>query len=104
MSKTLNTVIDLDQPIKRGETEIKSITLRKPLSGELRGVNLTDLLQMDVSALVRVVPRISEPTLTEHEVQGMDPADLFQIGTGVVSFLLPRSMKTVAGLPESTQV
>jgi len=99
MSKTLNTVIDLDQPIKRGETEIKSVTLRKPLAGELRGVNLTDLLQMDVSALVRVVPRISEPTLTEQEVQAMDPADLFQIGSGVSVFLLPRSMRTVAGLP-----
>jgi hypothetical protein len=99
MSKTLNTVIDLDQPIKRGETEIKSITLRKPLSGELRGVNLTDLLQMDVSALVRVVPRISEPTLTEQEVQAMDPADLFQIGSAVSVFLLPRSMRTNVGLP-----
>jgi Phage tail protein E. len=99
MSNPLNTVIDLDQPIKRGETEIKSVTLRKPLAGELRGVNLTDMLQMDVSALVRVVPRISEPTLTEQEVQSMDPADLFQIGSAVSVFLLPRSMRTVAGLP-----
>lgn len=99
MNKPLNTVIDLDQPLKRGETEINSVTLRKPLSGELRGVNLTDLLQMDVSALVRVVPRISEPTLTEQEVQAMDPADLFQIGSAVSVFLLPRSMRTVAGLP-----
>ena len=58
-----NTVI-LDTPIRRGTTHIESITLRKPNSGELRGVSLAELLQMDVNSLIKVVPRISTPTLT----------------------------------------
>lgn len=41
-------VIELDQPIKRGDTEITSVTIRKPKSGELRGVRLQVLLEMDV--------------------------------------------------------
>jgi hypothetical protein len=45
--------ITLDTPIKRGETSIASVEVRKPVSGELRGCNLTDLLQMDVVALTR---------------------------------------------------
>lgn len=89
MSKA--NIITLDQPIKRGDSEITSIELRKPASGELRGLNLTDLLQMDVAALQRVLPRISTPMLTEAEVGALDPADLLQMGTTVASFLLPKA-------------
>lgn len=92
-----NTVV-LDTPIRRGTTSIDSITLRKPNSGELRGVSLAELLQMDVNSLVKVVPRISSPTLTAIEVTSMDPADLFALGTKVCGFLLQKSMKTDASL------
>lgn len=92
-----NTVI-LDTPIRRGTTSIDSITVRKPNSGELRGVSLAELLNMDVNSLVKVVPRISTPTLTAVEVTSMDPADLFALGTKVSGFLLQKSMKTDASL------
>lgn len=88
--------IILDTPIMRGESSIGSISIRKPRAGELRGVTLTDLLQMDVTALTRVLPRITEPTLTEAEVAGMDPADLTQMGTAVAGFLLPRAALAAA--------
>ena len=90
---TKPNTITLDQPIKRGESEITAIELRKPMSGELRGLNLTDLLQMDVTALQRVLPRISSPTLTEAEVAALDPADLLQLGSTVAGFLLPKAAK-----------
>lgn len=83
--------ITLDTPIKRGETEITAISLRKPAAGELRGVNLTDLLQMDVIAVTKVLPRISDPTLTEAEVSSLDPADFTQLASEVAGFLLPKS-------------
>lgn len=96
----LSVMIDLDEPIKRGETEIKNVMLRKPHSGELRGTNLTDLLQMDVTALERVIPRISDPTLTSHEVQQLDPADLFQMGSTVSGFLMPKALRQTVYLIE----
>lgn len=92
-----NTVV-LDTPIRRGTANIDSITLRKPNSGELRGISLAELLNMDVNSLVKVVPRISTPTLTAVEVTSMDPADLFALGTKVSGFLLQKSMKTDASL------
>jgi hypothetical protein len=92
MSNTDNTV-PLDTPLKRGEQSITSIQLRKPAAGELRGIALADLLQMDVNAIIKVAPRISIPTLTEPELKGMDPADLLAIGTKIAGFLLPRSAK-----------
>lgn len=92
-----NTVV-LDSPIRRGVTTIDSITLRKPSSGELRGVSLVELLQMDVASLIKVVPRISSPTLTAIEVSGMDPADLLALSSKISGFLLQKSAKTDASL------
>lgn len=92
--------ITLETPIKRGETSIETVEVRKPVAGELRGNNLTDLLQMDVVALTKVLPRITTPSLTEQEVGRMDPADMLQMGTEVSSFLLPNRMKQADFLPE----
>ena len=90
--------ITLDTPIKRGTEQLTSVSLRKPMSGELRGVSLADLLQMDVLALRKVLPRITIPALTDHELGQMDPADLVQMATVVTGFLLPKSAKTDASL------
>lgn len=85
--------IELDEPIKRGTEKITSITLRKPVSGELRGVNLMELAHMDVLALRKVLPRITTPSLTDIEVGRMDPADLMQCGVAVASFLLTKKAR-----------
>lgn len=91
-------VVTLDTPIKRGSVKINEITLRKPMAGELRGVTLADLLQMDVLALRKVLPRITSPALTDQELGQMDPADLVQLGGVVTGFLLPKSAKTDGSL------
>jgi hypothetical protein len=92
-----NTVT-LDTPIRRGTTTIDSITLRKPSSGELRGMSLVELLKMDVASIMKVLPRISAPSLTAVEVSGMDPADLLELGSKISGFLLQKSAKTDASL------
>ncbi|TDG03708.1 phage tail assembly protein [Paraburkholderia guartelaensis] len=90
--KDPNTVV-LDTPIVRGKQTISEITLRKPRSGELRGVSLQDLVNLDVIALSKVLPRISAPTLTEHDVAQLDPADLVQLGGVFAGFLWPKAVK-----------
>ncbi|KRA15362.1 phage tail assembly protein [Lysobacter sp. Root604] len=92
------TTIPLDFPIVRGEQTISAVQLRKPASGELRGVALSDLLQMDVVALQTVLPRITSPTLTAHDVAQLDPADLVALAGGVVLFLLPKAAREAASL------
>lgn len=92
-TKSVTDAIPLETPIQRGEQKITSITLRKPKSGELKGCSLADLAQLEVSALARVLPRISAPTLTAFEVDNLDPADLMKLGTEVVGFLLPASAR-----------
>lgn len=92
-----NTVT-LDTPIQRGSGPITHVTLRKPKAGELRGLSLTDLLQMDVTALQTLIPRISTPSLIKQEVGDMDPSDLVQLGVMVSSFLLPKGSVDTASL------
>lgn len=89
----MNTTVTiaLDTPIKRGETLIDSITLRKPGAGELRGCTISDLARMDITTLVRVIPRISSPSLTEPEVNAMDLADLTELASEVAGFLLKKA-------------
>ncbi len=87
----MSTPITLDTPITRGEQQITTVTLTKPNAGALRGTNLTALLQMDVEALTLVLPRVSEPALTQADVRNMDPADLVQLGSAVAGFLLPKA-------------
>ncbi|MBP7546053.1 MAG: phage tail assembly protein [Acidovorax sp.] len=87
-----NTVT-LDTPIKRGNGFITEVTLRKPSAGELRGVSLAELLQMKVDALQTVLPRITNPILHKQDMATLDPADLVNMGTVVVGFLLTKETK-----------
>jgi len=84
-------IITLDTPIKRGDQTITAINLRKPSAGELRGTQLHDLAMMDVAALSKVLPRISDPTLTPTEIHNMDPADFMQCAAEVAGFLTPKA-------------
>ncbi len=85
--------IVLDMPLQRGTTQITEVTLRKPNAGELRGINLADLLQLNATALVTVLPRITMPTLTPPECAQLDPADLIELGTKVAGFFIRKSIR-----------
>ena len=93
VSKT-SAFVELDEPIKRGETEITSITVRKPNSGALRGVRLQAMLEMDVNYMTEVLPRITEPALTKQEIGAMPPGDLLNLSIEVTNFLLPKRLQT----------
>lgn len=93
VAQAIVSTVELDTPIVRGETEITELTLRKPSSGELRGVSLAEVLQMQTDALMTLIPRLSNPSLTAPEVRQMDPADLVQCGGEIASFLLPKRAK-----------
>ena len=79
--------VTLDQPIQRNGQSVEAFTLRKPAAGELRGLSLVNLLQMDVESLATLLPRISSPTVHKPEVLAMDPADILAAGIVVAGFL-----------------
>lgn len=83
--------IYLDTPIVRGEQTIETLDIRKPKSGEMRGLSMVDLGQLKVDALHKLLPRITVPNITEAEAKNLDPADLLACGAEVGSFLLQKS-------------
>ncbi|MEB0137985.1 MULTISPECIES: phage tail assembly protein [unclassified Undibacterium] len=83
--------VTLDEPIRRGDTLITEIALRKPKAGELRGVSLVDIANLDVIALQKILPRISQPSLTNHEVNHLELADLMALGAEVAYFLAKKA-------------
>ncbi len=88
----------LDYPVISGTNTLieagAEITVRKPGSGELRGLTLMALSQLDVAALETLAPRITTPVIPKGAV--MDPADLMQFGGEVMDFLLPKAAKAQA--------
>lgn len=93
LPKVDSVTVELDTHIRRGNKTITEVTVRKPLSGALRGVALTDVMNLDVTALTKVLPRITDPVLVEPEIRNMDPADLVQLGSEVANFLVPKRFK-----------
>lgn len=85
--------ITLESPIQRGEQTITTVSVRKPNTGALRGVSLTNLLQLEVAAIATVLPRVTDPALTQQDINNLDPADLVQLGGEVAGFLLPKAAK-----------
>ena len=93
---TLNTdvqTVDLDSPLYMGNLEIKSLELQKPNVLALQGVKIADLLQGDVSAICKLIPKISTPTLTQTQINQLEPSDIAQIGGVIMLFLQPKSAR-----------
>ncbi|MGK2762685.1 phage major tail tube protein [Escherichia coli] len=86
-------VITLDNPVKRGEQVIEQVTLMKPNAGTLRGVSLAAVANSEVDALIKVLPRMTAPMLTEQEVAALELPDLVALAGKVVGFLSPNSVQ-----------
>ena len=98
----LSPPVELETPIRRGETSIDSLRVRKPYGGELRGgVSLVDLGQLDVDALIKVLPRITVPPVTPHEAGQLEASDLLALGAELSNFLLPKAARPAS--PETSR-
>ena len=86
--------ITLARAIERGDERIGAVTLRKPDTGSLRGIALTDILRMDVDSLADLVPRLSQ--ITKEEFLRLDPYDVTMIAKEVIGFLTTPPAKSQA--------
>ena len=94
-STSLRTVT-LDVPLMIGDLKIETVQVRKPASGELRGLTMMALSQLDYGAVETLLTRITMPPLEKTDIARLDPADFMQLGSEVMDFLLPRSAKETA--------
>jgi hypothetical protein len=87
--------VALVEPIVRGDRTIDQLTIRKPKAGELRGLTLSDVIGLDIATILKLIPRISEPALTDPECQNLDPADLTEIGGAIRGFFMTRGERAM---------
>lgn len=78
--------VTLSKAVQIDGKEVTGIDLRKPKSGELRGLKLTDILQMDVDSMITLLPRISMPPLSGVQAGNLEPEDLTALSVKAVSF------------------
>lgn len=76
----------LSAPLKNGDKEIHEVEVTKPSVGALRGLKMTDVLQMDVTALMTLLPRVTRPALTPDQVAALDPADFTDLSGKLLLF------------------
>ncbi|KAF0115501.1 MAG: phage-related tail protein [Hyphomonadaceae bacterium] len=91
--KSMQEVI-FDTPLVFGDQTIEKVLIRKPLSGELRGLSLIDVGRLELDALFKVLPRVTMPSIPRESLEKMDLSDLMAMGLKVAGFLTPRRMKT----------
>jgi len=86
---TITQSIKLSRPIERQSgAHVEELTLREPTAGELRGLKVFDLLQADIDAVIKLVPRIAMPTVIAEEVERLHPSDLAALAGEIVGFFL----------------
>ncbi|WP_181952421.1 phage tail assembly protein [Yersinia canariae] len=89
----MSNIVVLQTPIKRGKTVIKEVLLTGALkqAGSLRGLKLYSIMTSDVDSLIKLLPRVTSPALTEIEIISMDTWDFAQLSQEVATFLQPAS-------------
>ncbi|MPV86905.1 phage tail assembly protein [Ostreibacterium oceani] len=79
--------ITLSQPIARDGNDITQLTLREPRAGDLRGLKLLDVFQLDIDAVAVLLSRIATPSIIASEVNQFSLTDLQRVSEGLVGFL-----------------
>jgi len=80
--------VKLTTPVTIGKDKVSEITLREPSPGELRGVKLSNLLQLDVATVITVLPRVTTPYLDEGTVSKLPMKDFTKLGTTLMGFFV----------------
>lgn len=78
--------VTLKKPITRGEKTIDTIGLRRPDSGELRGLSLVAVARLEVDVIATLIARIAVPHVSPEEFTRMDPSDMLAIGGVIAGF------------------
>lgn len=94
--------VELETGFTRGDDQIKAIRVRKPKAGELRGLSLQSLISGDVNAMIAIIPRISDPIMTEADAAGLESDDFTEVADAVTGFFLSAAQKKMVAQMTST--
>lgn len=80
--------VELEDGFLRGNDVVKNVQLIKPKTYALRGLSLSNVIQMDVDSLAKLATRITTPSMTEQDVYNLSPADFTTLGVAMIGFFV----------------
>lgn len=86
MTKNISLVRGFKRKQGDEQVDVMEIEMREPSSGELRGLKIFDVVQMDVNACRQLVPRIT--TMTANDFDSLSPKDLTTICNECAAFFV----------------
>lgn len=78
--------VTLTTALTRNSKELTDLEIREPSSGECRGLKLADIMNMDVTTLHVLLPRITHPPLTKAEAEALTLHDITLCGAEILGF------------------
>ena len=84
----LTKTVKLARPVEREGSKVAEVTLIEPNAGAMRGLKLANVMQMDVTAMLALIPRITKPVLETHELEQMGSRDFLQLSQEAVLFFV----------------
>lgn len=94
--KFVTITLDEDAATESGQVLMPKgteITLRRPLGGALRGVNLGGLVRMDYDQVAIVAPRVSTPPLLPDIFAVLSTSDVTQVAGELANFCLTNAAR-----------
>jgi len=85
--------VPLEVPIKRAGGDITELKVQKPLGGDLRGLSLKSIADMDAVSIQILLPRITVPSIIQAEANALDLVDLANCGGVIWDFLHPMAVR-----------
>ncbi|WP_395459832.1 phage tail assembly protein (plasmid) [Azospirillum melinis] len=88
--------VPLAKPLTYGKGTLDQLQLRRPMAGDLRGIRLAAMSDMDVDVITKIASRCSVTAVTEAHLAELDPYDLVKVTEAVGGFFAdaPRSQTT----------
>ena len=84
----LTKTVKLARPVKRDGGDVAEVTLVEPNAGSMRGLKQGDILEMNVTAMLSLLPRITRPALQPSELEVMGPRDFLELSKATVLFFV----------------
>lgn len=83
-------VVTLERPITRAGGDITTVAVRRPLPLDCQGLSLRDIVDMEGTAMMTLLPRVTEPNLLPQEVATMHTLDFLALSAEASGFFLPK--------------
>jgi len=77
--------ITLQTSIEINGDDVTEITVRSPGAGELRGLSLAALADLEVDTVLKILPRVTSPTISEEDGESLSLIDMLKIGGSIIN-------------------